>query len=90
MCIRDRTNGLIHLDAAKNYEPEKIEINCGVFSLWKDEQQDIVWIGTDGQGVYAWTKDEYTFNNLSLNQLPINKRRPSRAIDACLLYTSTK
>lgn len=82
LLIAFKTNGLIHLDAANNYAPEKIEINCGVFSLWKDEQQDIVWIGTDGQGVYAWTKDEYTFNNLSLNQLPINKRRPIRAIYA--------
>lgn len=80
LLIGFRTNGLIRLDAAKGYELEKIEINCGVFSLWKDEQQDIIWIGTDGQGIYAWTKDEYAFNNLSLNQLPINKRRPIRAI----------
>lgn len=75
-----KTNGLIHLQASKRYVPEKAEINCGVFSLWKDEQQDIIWIGTDGQGVYAWTKDEYTFNNLSLSQLPIKKRRPVRAM----------
>ena len=75
-----KTNGLVRLDASKNYELEKIEINCGVFSLWKDEQQDIIWIGTDGQGVYAWTKDEYAFNNLTLNQLPISKKRPIRAI----------
>lgn len=75
-----KTNGLIRLDADKEYELEKIEINCGVFSLWKDGQQDIIWIGTDGQGIYAWTKDEYAFNNLSLSQLPINKKRPVRAI----------
>lgn len=80
LLIGFKTNGLIRLDAAQGYEPEKIEINCGVFSLWKDEQQDIIWIGTDGQGIYAWTKDEYTFNNLSLAQLPINKRRPIRAV----------
>lgn len=80
LLIGFKTNGLIRLDASKNYELEKIEINCGVFSLWKDEQQDIIWIGTDGQGVYAWTKDEYTFNNISLNQLPISKKRPIRAI----------
>lgn len=75
-----KTNGLMRLDASQNYQPVKIEINCGVFSLWKDEQQDIIWIGTDGQGVYAWTKDEYTFNSVSLNQLPISKKRPIRAI----------
>lgn len=80
LLIGFKTSGLIRLVAKKRYQPEKIDINCGVFSLYKDEQQDIIWIGTDGQGVYAWTKDEYTFNNLSLNQLPINKKRPIRAI----------
>lgn len=75
-----KTNGLLRLNASRNYESEKIEINCGVFSLCKDEQQDIIWIGTDGQGVYAWTKDEYTFNSISLNQLPITKKRPIRAV----------
>lgn len=82
LLIGFKTNGLIRLVAEKGYQLEKIDINCGVFSLWKDEQQDIIWIGTDGQGVYAWTKDEYTFKNLSLNQLPINRRRPIRAIYA--------
>ena len=80
LLIGFKTNGLIRLDAAQNYELQKIEINCGVFSLWKDEQQNIIWIGTDGQGIYAWTKDEYTFNNLSLNQLPITRKRPIRAV----------
>lgn len=75
-----RTNGLILLHSQEEYREEKIEINCGVFSLWKDEEQDIIWIGTDGQGVYAWIKDDYTFNNLMLNQLPIQKQRPVRAV----------
>lgn len=75
-----KTNGLIHLQASKGYSPQKVEINCGVFSLWKDEKQDIIWIGTDGQGIYAWTKDEYTFTELQLSQLPVKKRRPVRAI----------
>lgn len=82
LLIGFKTNGLIRLNADRDYESEKIRINCGVFSLWKDEQQDIIWIGTDGQGIYAWTKDEYTFNSLSLSQLPINKRRPIRAVYA--------
>jgi len=76
------TNGLIRLIAEQEYQSEKFNINCGVFSLWKDEQQDIIWIGTDGQGVYAWTKDEYTFTNISLSELPINKKRPIRAVYA--------
>ncbi len=74
------TNGLIRLMAEQNYQAEKFNINCGIFSLWKDKQQDIIWIGTDGQGVYAWTKDEYTFTNILLNELPISKKRPIRAV----------
>ncbi|MDR1454631.1 MAG: hybrid sensor histidine kinase/response regulator, partial [Tannerella sp.] len=77
-----KTNGLYCLRAQKNYEPEKIDINCGVFSLLKDEAQDIVWIGTDGQGVYAWTNDDYTFAGINLSQLPVRKERPVRAIYA--------
>ncbi|MDR3265971.1 MAG: response regulator [Tannerella sp.] len=75
-----KTDGLFYLHSQQNYEPERMDINCGVFSLWKDEAQDIVWIGTDGQGVYAWTKDDYTFNSINLTQLPVKKERPVRAI----------
>jgi signal transduction histidine kinase/DNA-binding response OmpR family regulator/ligand-binding sensor domain-containing protein len=75
-----KTNGFVRLHAQNGYKDEKIEINCGVFSLWKDEAQDVIWIGTDGQGVYAWTKDDYSIKNLSLSDLPIKKQRPVRAI----------
>ena len=78
--ISFRTNGLVKLQSQNNYAEERVDINCGVFSLWKDEEQDIIWIGTDGQGVYAWTKDDYTFRNITLAQLPIKKQRPVRAI----------
>ncbi len=75
-----RTNGLVRLQSQNNYIEEKIDVNCGVFSLWKDEEQDIIWIGTDGQGVYAWIKEDYIFRNLTLPELPIKKQRPVRAI----------
>lgn len=81
--IAFKSNGLIRLNYDKgNYLSERIRINCGVFSLWKDKQQDIVWIGTDGQGVYAMTKDEYTFNGIDLSELPVEKKRPVRAVYA--------
>lgn len=77
------SNGLVRLNENKgDYVAERIRIDCGVFSLWKDTKQDIIWIGTDGQGVYAMTKDEYTFNGIHLNELPIDKKRPVRAIYA--------
>lgn len=75
-----KTNGLVRLIADKGYRAEKTDINCGVFSLWKDEQQDIIWIGTDGQGVFAYTKEAYSFANVTLDQLPIKRKRPVRAL----------
>ncbi|MDR1718664.1 MAG: response regulator [Dysgonamonadaceae bacterium] len=75
-----RTSGLFCLRSQMHFEPEKMKINCGVFSLLKDERQNIVWIGTDGQGVYEWTKDNYSFKSITLNQLPVKKERPVRAI----------
>ncbi|MBD8390325.1 hybrid sensor histidine kinase/response regulator transcription factor [Dysgonomonas sp. BGC7] len=75
-----RTNGLIRLDYKKKYEMEKMPINCGVFSLLKDKVQDILWVGTDGQGVYACTKQEFTFKGINLEELPVKKQRPVRAI----------
>lgn len=79
--IAFNTNGLVRLNYHKgSYAPERIRIDCGVFSLWKDHEQDIIWIGTDGQGVYAMTKDEYTFNGIDLSELPVEKKRPVRAV----------
>ncbi len=80
LLIAFRTNGLIRLDAKNGYTSERMDINCGVFSLWKDEEQDIVWIGTDGQGIYACTKDDYIFKGINLKELPVKKERPVRAI----------
>ncbi|MDR1683533.1 MAG: response regulator [Candidatus Symbiothrix sp.] len=87
-----KTNGLIRLNAKQNYAPELIDINCGVFCLWKDPIQNIIWIGTDGQGIFAWIKDTYTFKNLQLSQLSVRKQRPIRAIytDAQNLWMATK
>ena len=42
---------------ARKYETERLDINCGVFSLLKDEKQDIVWIGSDGQGLFMYAED---------------------------------
>ncbi|MDR0541095.1 MAG: hybrid sensor histidine kinase/response regulator, partial [Dysgonamonadaceae bacterium] len=81
LLIGFKTNGVFRFLAKNHYQTgEKLDINCGVFSIKKDEAQDIIWIGTDGQGVYAWIKDDYKFGNLNLMQLPILKQRPVRAV----------
>lgn len=74
------TSGLVRLNHKKEYDIEKFPINCGVFSLLKDDVQDILWVGTDGQGVYACVQDGYTFKGINLDKLPLKTQRPVRAI----------
>lgn len=78
--IAFRTNGVIRLDHKNKFAIEKFPINCGVFSLLKDDVQDILWIGTDGQGVYAYVQEAFIFKGINLDELPIKKQRPIRAI----------
>jgi signal transduction histidine kinase/DNA-binding response OmpR family regulator len=75
-----RTNGVIRLDSQKEYAVEKYPINCGVFSLLKDDAQNILWVGTDGQGIYACAQDGYIFKGINLEELPLKTQRPVRAI----------
>lgn len=75
-----RTSGVIRLDHKNKYAVEKFPINCGVFSLLKDDVQNILWIGTDGQGVYAYVQEAYIFKGINLEELPLKTQRPVRAI----------
>ena len=75
-----QTYGAIRLNHKKQYAFERIPINCGVFSLLKDNAQNILWIGTDGQGIYACVQDGYVFNGINLDELPIRAQMPVRAI----------
>lgn len=75
-----QTHGAIRLNHKKQYAFERLPINCGVFSLLKDDVQNILWIGTDGQGIYACVQDGYVFNGINLDELPIRAQMPIRAI----------
>lgn len=75
-----RTSGVIRLIKEKKYEIERIPINCGVFSLLKDDTQDILWVATDGQGLYACLQEGFVFGGINLDELPLKKQRPVRAI----------
>jgi len=77
------TNGLIVLEkdeATDQFKLQNIEINSGIFSLQKDNLQDIVWIGTDGQGVYAYTNTTHSIRSYILSNFSKKMQRPVRAI----------
>lgn len=79
-----QTDGLICLrytpDRPDNYKAEQIEINSGIFCLLQDKRQDIVWIGTDGQGVFIYSNYPYSIKSVAFQDFTHRIRKPVRSI----------
>lgn len=63
-------DGVLTLEKQKGsgeYQIQTLPINSGTFSLIKDRFQDVVWIGTDGQGVYLYSNPLYSIKSVVLN-----------------------
>lgn len=79
-----KSNGLFILkygaDKKTKYRVEDTEIRSGVFRLMKDEFQDIVWIATDGEGLYMLYNDAFSMNNTLLNTAACQIKNPVRAL----------
>lgn len=77
-------NGVTRLvpatDGTPGFERHRLDIGCGVFSLLRDRRQDIVWIGTDGQGVMMYARNPTTFHSYTYDRMPYNLSKPARAI----------
>ena len=78
--IAFKGKGTIKLVAQQHYSEEVVDLNTGVFNLYPDNNQDIVWIGTDGQGVGLYYKNRDFFNSIMLDWLPIKVAKPVRSI----------
>lgn len=79
-----KTNGLLRLintpDRMENYQIEDVGIKTGIFCLVKDKHQDLVWVGTDGQGVYMYSNDSYSIRSMVFNTFAGNIEKPVRAL----------
>ena len=64
----------------EKYTKSRLPINCGVFYLLKDSRQDIVWIGSDGQGLFMYASHEKTFRSYSHDKLPLRISKPVRSL----------
>lgn len=62
------------------YQLESTPIRCGIFCLIKDKFQDIVWVGSDGQGVYMYFNDLFSVNNTLLDTPVYGVDNPVRAL----------
>lgn len=79
-----KSSGLIQLkhllESKIRYAVEQINIQSGIFCLMKDKFQDIVWVGTDGQGVYMYFTDVFSIKNVMLNVPEYQVNNPVRAL----------
>lgn len=79
-----KSSGLIVLkymaDQKVKYQIQTTEIHSGIFCLMKDKFQDIVWIGTDGQGVYMYYNDAFSITNTLLDTPVYQINNPIRTL----------
>ncbi len=79
-----KSSGLIVLkyrsDQKVKYQIQPTGIRSGIFCLMKDKFQDIVWIGTDGQGVYMYFNDAFTITNTLLDTPVYQISNPVRTL----------
>ncbi|MCC8172267.1 MAG: response regulator [Parabacteroides sp.] len=79
-----KNNGLIVLkyraDQKMKYQIQPTEIHSGIFCLVKDRFQHIVWVGTDGQGVYMYFNDTFSITNTLLDNPVYRISNPVRAL----------
>jgi signal transduction histidine kinase/ligand-binding sensor domain-containing protein/AraC-like DNA-binding protein len=89
-------DGLIKLSKnqqSDQYEVQKVMIDSGVFCMQKDDFQDLMWIGTDGQGVFIYSSSPYSIKSTVLNKYKERVNRPVRALywdDARTLWIGLK
>lgn len=59
---------------------EALTFDVGLFCVLPDRKQDILWVGTDGQGVRMYYDKYNRFSGIKLENLPIVVRNPVRSI----------
>lgn len=72
---------------------ELIASDYRIFSLCTDRNQDILWVGTDGYGIYMYCNKEELFTTLLMEDMPQKILKPVRAIytdDKGSLWIGTK
>lgn len=79
-----RTGGAVKLtytpDQEEAYTVTDLNIRCGVLCIMRDKLQNIIWMGTDGQGVYRYTEEEYTLSSYLFSEISPEIQKSVRAI----------
>lgn len=64
----------------RNNEAFKIPINRGVTCLLKDRFQDLIWIGTSGDGIYTYSYDPYAIKSNLYSDFAASVSKPVSAV----------
>lgn len=79
-----KTNGVVRLihrqQRAGKYDMEVLPVNSGVFCIYKDHFQDVIWIGTDGQGVFLLYDSPYVIKSYPFNNILYKIEKPVRSL----------
>lgn len=75
-----RSQGIVRLRASERYAGEVVRLNIRAFCLYTDQQQGILWVGTDGQGVLRIARQNDLVSNVFLHQLSPNLNGQVRGI----------
>jgi signal transduction histidine kinase/DNA-binding response OmpR family regulator/ligand-binding sensor domain-containing protein len=78
--ISFKGSGVLKLVTKNKYDEEVLDMSSGVFCLHKDIKQDIMWIGSDGQGIVMYSNKTSIFNTIRSEALPFQIKKPIRAI----------
>lgn len=61
--------GILRLTASEQYAEEFLRADLRVFSSFVDHKQEILWLGTDGNGIVKLTKENSLVTNLIFDKL---------------------
>jgi len=73
-------SGIFKLVAANKYAEQMLDFSSGVFCMHKDKNQDVVMIGSDGQGLVIYSQKMSIFNTIKSESLPFRVSKPIRSI----------
>lgn len=80
-------------NAGRVCKQEPIDIPCGVYDVRKDKNQDVLWMATDGGGIYRYGREPYDFGNYMPGSSQFRTYKQVRAIyrdDDDMLWIGTK
>ncbi len=78
-----KVNGILKYDLNTNtgeWTHTDLGIKSGVWQIAKDRYQNLIWIATDGQGLFTTKDDTYTFRSFCYSDFNHNLGKPVRAL----------